>query len=93
MNVWVGGVGNVFSVLKLDTMLKNIADLFFISLIVQSMIVQFLIIIYLLFKPPFMSKYKFFSNYSISNYKLSLYYVLGISVGFYLILRLLNHWQ
>ena len=74
-------------------MFKKIADFFFILIIVQSMIVQFLRIIYLLFKPAFMTKYEFFSNYAISKYKLSLYYVLGISLGYYVILRLLNHWQ
>jgi hypothetical protein len=74
-------------------MLKKIVDFFFILLIVQSMVVQFLRIIYLLFKPPFMSKYKFFSDYTISKYRLSLYYILGISIGYYVILRLLNHWQ
>ena len=74
-------------------MLKKIVDFFFIILISQSMIVQFLRIIYLLFKPSFMFKYKFFSDYTISKYRLSLYYVLGISIGYYVILRLLNHWQ
>jgi len=74
-------------------MLKKIVDIFFILLIAQSMIVQFLRIIYLLFKPSFMSKYKFFSDYIISKYRLCLYYVLGISIGYYVILRLLNHWQ
>lgn len=74
-------------------MFKKISDFFFILIIAQSMIVQFLRIIYLLFKPSFLTKYEFFSNYTISKYKLSLYYVLGISLGYYIILRLLNHWQ
>jgi len=82
-----------FNDLKITNMLKKIIDFFFILLIAQSMIVQFLRIFYLLFKPSFISKYKFFSDYTISKYRLSLYYVLGISIGYYVILRLLNRWQ
>lgn len=51
------------------------------------MIVQFLRVIYLLFKPTFMSKYKFFSEYTISKYRLSIYYILAIAVGYYVIFK------
>ena len=68
-------------------MFKIFMDYSFIFLIAISMIVQFLRVIYLLFKPTFMSKYKFFSDYTISKYRLSIYYILAIAVGYYIIFK------
>ena len=58
-----------------------------IILMSLSIIVHFFRIIYLLFKPTFMSKYKFFSDYTISKYRLSIYYILAIAVGYYVIFK------
>ena len=53
-------------------------------------IAHILKLIYLLFKPTFMSKYKYFSDQIPSKGSLIMYYVLAISVGYYVILYKIN---
>ena len=43
--------------------------------------------IYLLFKPRFMSKYEFFANYTVSKSQLSVYYLLSILVSYWIFLK------
>jgi hypothetical protein len=58
-----------------------------IILMSLSIIVHCFRIIYLLFKPRFMSKYEFFANYTVSKSQLSVYYLLSILVSYWIILK------
>ena len=68
-------------------MFKKIMDFNTIILMSLSIIVHFFRIIYLLFKPRFMSKYEFFANYTVSKSQLSVYYLLCILVSYWIILK------
>ncbi len=66
-------------------MFKKFMDYSFVLLISISIFIQFLRLVYLLFKPNYMEKFKFFSEYTLSKYRLSLYYLLAIIAGCYVI--------
>lgn len=68
-------------------MFKKIMDFNTIILMSLSIIVHFFRMIYLLFKPRFMSKYEFFANYTVSKSQLSVYYLLSILVSYWIILK------
>jgi len=68
-------------------MFKIIMDFNTIILMSLSIIVHFFRIIYLLFKPRFMTKYEFFANYTVSKSQLSVYYLLSILVSYWIILK------
>ena len=68
-------------------MFKKIMDFNTIILMTLSIIVHFFRMIYLLFKPRFMSKYEFFANYTVSKSQLSVYYLLSILVSYWIILK------
>jgi len=66
-------------------MLKQFAN--FISIILASiaLISHILKLIYLLFKPSFMSRIKYFSEHSPSKTDLAMYYILTIGCCYYVL--------
>jgi hypothetical protein len=71
-------------------MLDKFAKYFSLLLLSIAIITHILKLVYLLFKPIFMTRYKYFSNINPSKTDLILYYILTIGCGFYIIWKQLN---
>lgn len=50
-------------------------------------------VVYILFKPKFLEKYKIFTNKNLSDFKLVLYYLLLIGTTIYLVIQLIDQVQ
>jgi hypothetical protein len=72
-------------------MFKRIMDFNVIILMSLSIIIHIFRMIYLLFKPRFMSRYELFRNYSVSKSQLSVYYLLSILVSYWIILKKISN--
>ena len=68
-------------------MIKIFTDYFSILLISIALITHLLKLIYLFFKPKFLSKYKYFTKESPSKTDLVLYYILTIGCCFYILFK------
>ena len=71
-------------------MLDKFTKYFSLLLISITLITHILKLVYLLFKPMFMNKYKYFSNNNPSKIDLILYYILTIGCSFYIIWKQFN---
>lgn len=71
-------------------MLNEFTKYFSLLLISIALITHILKLVYLLFKPIFMTKYKYFSNNNPSKIDLILYYILTIGCSFYIIWKQFN---
>jgi hypothetical protein len=71
-------------------MLDKFTKYFSLLLISIALITHILKLVYLLFKPMFMNKYKYFSNNKPSKIDLILYYILTIGCSFYIIWKQIN---
>lgn len=71
-------------------MLDKFTKYFSLLLISIALITHILKLVYLLFKPMFMNKYKYFSNNNPSKIDLILYYILTIGCSFYIIWKQIN---
>ncbi len=71
-------------------MLDKFTKYFSLLLISIALITHILKLVYLLFKPMFMNKYKYFSNNNPSKIDLILYYILTIGCSFYIIWKQFN---
>ena len=74
-------------------MIKKIMD--FNTILLMSFIIIIIIhifrMIYLIFKPRFMSKFEFLTNYTVSKYQLCIYYLLSILVSYWIILKKISN--
>jgi hypothetical protein len=61
--------------------------LFFVMIVLTTHILK---LIYVFYKPNFLSKYKYFSNEIPSKNNLILYYILTITVCYYIIKNIIN---
>lgn len=68
-------------------MMQKIMNFGWILLIITTIIIHFLKIINIYFKPSFLNKYEIFSNINISRAKLSLYYLLTMLVLFKILIE------
>lgn len=66
-------------------MIKKFADYFSIFLISIALITHLLKLIYIFYKPKFLSKYKYFSKDMPSKTDLILYYILTIGCCFFVL--------
>ena len=71
-------------------MLDKFTKYFSLLLISIALITHILKLVYLLFKPMFMNKYKYFSNNNPSKIDLILYYILTIGCSCYIIWKQIN---
>ena len=71
-------------------MLKEIMDYSFLFFVLIGLITHVLKLIYLFFKPAYMSKFQYFSNETPSKLDLILYYILTIGCCFYIIFKYFN---
>ena len=71
-------------------MLDKFAKYFSLLLLSIAIITHILKLVYLLFKPIFMTRYKYFSNKNPSKTDLILYYILTIGCSFYIIWKQFN---
>jgi hypothetical protein len=71
-------------------MLDKFAKYFSSLLLSIALITHILKLVYMLFKPIFMSRYKYFSNINPSKTDLILYYILTIGCSFYIIRKQFN---
>ena len=71
-------------------MLDKFAKYFSLLLVSIALITHILKLVYMLFKPIFMSRYKYFSNINPSKTDLILYYTLTIGCSFYIIWKQFN---
>ena len=71
-------------------MLDKFTKYFSLLLISITLITHILKLVYLLFKPMFMNKYKYFSNNNPSKIDLILYYILTIGCSCYIIWKQIN---
>ena len=72
-------------------MIKKIMDFNTILLMSFSIIIHIFRMIYLIFKPRFMSKFEFLTNYTVSKYQLCIYYLLSILVSYWIILKKISN--
>jgi hypothetical protein len=71
-------------------MLYKFAKYFSLLLLSITLITHILKLVYMLFKPIFMSRYKYFSNINPTKTDLILYYNLTIGCSFYIIWKQFN---
>jgi hypothetical protein len=71
-------------------MLDKFAKYFSLLLLSIALITHILKLVYLLFKPIFMSRYKYFSNINPTKTDLILYYILTIGCSSYILWKQFN---
>ena len=71
-------------------MLDKFAKYFSLVLSSIALITHILKLVYMVFKPIFMSRYKYFSNINPTKTDLILYYILTIGCSFYIIWKQFN---
>ena len=71
-------------------MLDKFAKYFSLLLLLIALITHILKLVYMLFKPIFMTRYKYFSNINPSKTDLILYYILTIGCSSYIIWKQFN---
>ncbi len=71
-------------------MLDKFAKYFSLVLSSIALIAHILKLVYMVFKPIFMSRYKYFSNINPTKTDLILYYILTIGCSFYIIWKQFN---
>jgi hypothetical protein len=71
-------------------MLDKFAKYFSLLLLSIALITHILKLVYMLFKPIFMSRYKYFSNINTSKTDLILYYTLMTGCSYYIIWKQFN---
>lgn len=71
-------------------MVDKFAKYFFLLLLSIALITHILKLVYMVFKPIFMSRYKYFSNINLSKTDLILYYILTIGCSFYIMWKQFN---
>ncbi len=72
-------------------MLNKFSNYFSLFLLSIALITHILKLVYLLFKPIFMTRYKYFSNNNPSKIDLFLYYILTIGCCYYVIFKYFNN--
>ena len=71
-------------------MIKSLTHNTILFFVFIGLITHILKLIYVFYKPKFLSKYKYFTNEIPSKNNLILYYILTITVCYYVILNILN---
>ena len=71
-------------------MLDKFAKYFSLLLLSITLITHILKLVYMLFKPIFMTRYKYFSNINPTKSDLILYYILTIGCSFYMMWKQFN---
>jgi hypothetical protein len=71
-------------------MLEKFAKYFSLLLLSITLITHILKLVYMLFKPIFMDRYKYFSNINPTKTDLILYYILTMGCSFYIIWKQFN---
>jgi hypothetical protein len=71
-------------------MLEKFAKYFSLLLLSITLITHILKLVYMLFKPIFMARYKYFSNINPTKTDLILYYILTMGCSFYIIWKQFN---